>query len=334
MNAKNELIISGVVGLAVISALLLIPAFAGNDVYVFERRVTATSNSTDTTDCINLANQYQIVLNTTNGDCYIRALANGNGISIQSNSTHLIINTTSSGGSETTVCNNLGSVGEGIVASSSDGNCDFKKLLGGTGISLSANGTRITITNTLPEATSASNVGSGEGLFKQETSNDLEFKSLIEGDGITITDTTDDYTINATRIGQLLLYAFQSVTKTNLPTSYTGIYTATFDADVLASVEFTNAKEVRILWAWDYVGSSAQQCRWVNRDNMAFVLYESSTFTADQTPNTYVFGVNTGDSGWFAKPANFNGEISILWQCKSANGTDDPIAKGYSIYVR
>lgn len=59
---------------------------------------------------------------------------------ISSNSSNILFNNTLTG--ESTVCNNLGSVGEGIYAS---GNCDFKKIQAGTGIVFSVNGTRITI---------------------------------------------------------------------------------------------------------------------------------------------------------------------------------------------
>ena len=75
----------------------------------------------------------------------------------------------------------------------------------------------------------------------------------------------------------------------------------------------------------DEVGAGNQQVRWVNVADNTQVLYESSTFTADQDP---------GDSGWFNLPGAFTGLVAIEWQGKSTTATDDPIAKGYAIYVR
>lgn len=278
----------------------------------------------ESTECINMASQYQLVVNSTDGNCFIRALANGTGITMTTNNTHIVINSTASGG-ESTVCSNLGSVGEGIVASSSGGDCDFKKLLAGTGISLSSNGTRITITNTLPESTVCGNLGTGNPLHDEDSNCDAF--SLIAGDGITITDTTDDWTIAITRIGQMVAQMQFSITKTNIGTTYNTIYNAG-DGQIwehLTLFDTTNAKDMRILFVWDYVGIGTQQCRF--NDSVLGVLYESTTFIVDQNPY---------DSGWVDIPTGFENEIntSIDWQCKSTTGTDDPIGKGYVIFVR
>jgi hypothetical protein len=193
----------------------------------------ATSGA-DTTDCINLANQYQLVLNSTSGDCYIRALAGGSGITLQSNSTHIRINATST-----------------------------------------------------------------------DTSNPL--------------------------IGQTATQVIQSITKTNIGTTYTSIYSASFDQEDLAQIVFNNVSDVRIFYMIDYVGTGQQQCRWVNADNMNSVLYESPTFTADRNPSVSIQG---GDSDWFSRPAGFSGKITMLMQCKSTVGTDDPIIHGYKVVTR
>lgn len=170
-------------GIAVVLALLFMPTQA-DDVYF----LNSGAGGGETTECINLASQYQVVLNSTDGNCFIRALANGTNISMTTNSTHIVIS--SSGGGETTVC--AGQIGNyNIVASSSGGNCNFKNLLAGTGITLSSNSTHITITNSAPESTACNNVGTGNQLC---SSGNVNIDSLIAGTGITITDTTDDYT--------------------------------------------------------------------------------------------------------------------------------------------
>lgn len=99
---------------------------------------------------------------------------------------------------ETTICSNLGTsqpTSEGIVSTSLNGNCTFKRLLEGSSISLSSNSTHITITNTAPDNTACFNVGSGLGVY---SGGECQFDSLIAGDGVTITDTTDDLTFTST----------------------------------------------------------------------------------------------------------------------------------------
>lgn len=170
-------------GIAVVLALLFMPTQA-DDVYFLNNG----SGGGETTECINLASQYQIVLNSTDGNCFIRALANGTNISMTTNSTHIIINST--GGGETTVC--AGQTGNyNIVASSSGGDCNFKNLLAGTGITLSSNSTHITITNSSPDNTTCANVGTGKEVYKDGECN---FRTLIDGNGITYTQNTNDIT--------------------------------------------------------------------------------------------------------------------------------------------
>jgi len=78
-------------------------------------------------------------------DLQFKKLMSANGaLLITSNSSNVIFNNTASG--ESTVCNNLGTVGEPICIVSS--NVNLKKLLAGSGITLTSNGTRITISAT------------------------------------------------------------------------------------------------------------------------------------------------------------------------------------------
>lgn len=77
---------------------------------------------------------------------------------------------------------------------------------------------------------------------------------------------------------------------------------------------------------YDYVGVGTQQCRWAQVSNNANVLLETATFTADQDPQI---------NSWIALPAwTNNAETTIEWQCKSTTGTDDPVPKGFNLYLR
>jgi len=129
----------------------------------------------DTTVCNNLGSGKILC---ASGNVNIKSLLAGTGITL-TNDTNTVTITNSL--PESTVCANLGSVGEGIYVS---GNCDFKKLLAGNGMSLSSNGTRITITNTLPEATTGSN------LYLEYTAG----SSLTPDTGITLSRSSDGFT--------------------------------------------------------------------------------------------------------------------------------------------
>jgi hypothetical protein len=119
---------------------------------------------------------------------------------------------------------------------------------------------------------------------------------------------------------------FASVTKTNIGTSYADIYATAFDNENLAVVDFTGISHIRIIYMVDYVGAGTQQYRWVNAADNTQVLAEASTITADADP---------ADTGWVALPAAFSGTTkTIEMQGKSTTGTDDPVVKGYAIYVK
>lgn len=155
--------------------------------------ITITNTAPDNTVCANLGTWGEGVY--ANGECnFRRIIVNGTGSCLtsdfDSNSTNIVIQNIC-----TYNADNLGSVGEGVWASVTNNYPDFvqnfKKLLAGSGISLSANGTRITFTNTLPEATACNNVGTGNQLC---SGGNVNIDTLIAGTGITITDTTDDWT--------------------------------------------------------------------------------------------------------------------------------------------
>jgi len=295
-----------------------------------ENRIVILENApsgSESTDCINLGTQYQIIVNSTNGDCFVRSLSNGTGITLSVNSTHIRINSTSGSG-ETTICSNLGSIGEGIVATSSGGNCDFKKLFAGTndGITLSSNGTRITIEND----TVCTNAGTGVPLCNSGADASVVLDSLIAGTGIIITDTTNDWTISVNpnsdrQIGQVAGQVFFSLAKSNIGTAYVDVYATAFDEENQMIIECANVTYGKVVYQWDYVGTGTQQLRWVDVSNNANVWYESPTFTTDRD------GI---DSGFFVKPSWCIGTVTIEEQGKSTVAGDDPVAKGYKIMVK
>lgn len=227
-----------------------------------------------------------------------------------------------------TTASNLGSVGEGIFASEVGNDLQFKKLVGGTGITLASNATRITIDSSggAGESTVCNNVGTGNPLHKSGTN--CSAFSLIAGTGILIANTTDDYTISSDNEYVAIATVYQSATKTNLPVTYTDVHVTLFDMEnaVLNSIDLDGYTDIRIMWLWDFVGAGTDRVRWVNVSNASQVLYESATFGTDCDPCS---------AGWqtipdFAK----NTERTYEWQALSSNGTNDPIARGYRILVR
>jgi FtsZ-binding cell division protein ZapB len=116
-----------------------------------------------------------------------------------------------------------------------------------------------------------------------------------------------------------------SRTMTNIGATYKDIYSTAFDGE-MSPINFTNATQFRILFMWDYVGSGTQTVWWVDAADNTNILWTSNGVSADQDP---------GDSGWVDIPAAFvDAEKWIEWQGKSTTAADDPIAKGYRIYLR
>ena len=64
----------------------------------------------------------------------------------------------------------------------------------------------------------------------------------------------------------MVAYAALSKTMTNIGTSYVDIYAALSDlGNDRHLIDFSGATSFRIIYFWDYVGSGAQQVRWVDK---------------------------------------------------------------------
>ena len=156
-------------------------------------------------------------------------------------------------------------------------------------------------------------VGGSQGVSQAElgdTANAIRGDFPVAGGG--------DFIASA---GQVYL----SVTKTNIGNAYADVYASAFDIENFLKVDLTGADSVRLIYIWDYVGTGTQQVRVADVSNNANVLVESATFTADQDP---------GDSGWKMIPVAFKAVKNLEFQGKSTTAGDDPVCKGYIIFVK
>ena len=107
-------------------------------------------------------------------------------------SENAFVNSTGSGGNNVTGFTsavNQGAVGESIFDTAGT-TLQFKRLIGGTDITITDNGTALVINSTLTETLqTGTNLGTGSALYStNNASNQLQFKSLAVGAGLTITD--------------------------------------------------------------------------------------------------------------------------------------------------
>lgn len=103
------------------------------------------------------------------------------------------------GSGETNTASSLGA-GEAVFAQKSGVDLQFKSLVAGTNVTLSSDGTSITINASgggAGEANTASNQGAGSQVFKQKSGVDLEFRTLVAGSNVTLNQTADTIEISS-----------------------------------------------------------------------------------------------------------------------------------------
>lgn len=147
-----------------------------------------------------------------------------------------------------------------------DGTVEYVGLVGSTGISVAGSpivesGT-MTITNTLPENTSADNVGTGQGnVYRDESGDTLYFKTIKQGTGVSITNNSDDVTITNSAPDQTITLVGAGIT--TVTGTYPGTYTIT-SIEVDGSV--TNEKDS--IYA-DYMGKiTGRSDEWLKNDTI------------------------------------------------------------------
>jgi hypothetical protein len=173
------IVLVGIAGV-VIGALLLAPA-QSEDIFII-----SSGSGNDTTDCTNLGSGTQVY---KDGNCNFRTLVGSSDISITNGSNTIVIdyNGTISG----TDCINVGA-GTHIIQNSTD-NCYVRTLVSGTGISLSNNSNTVTITNSLPDNTTCTNVGTGSQVYKE---NECDFRTILGSADISVTQQSNTITID------------------------------------------------------------------------------------------------------------------------------------------
>lgn len=152
----------------------------------------------ETTVCTGQSGNFNLVASSNSGNCNFKNLLSGSSISLSSNSTHVTITNTSP---ESTVCSNGGHGAGNIILSSSGGNCSFKGVASGTGITITQNGTDIIVTNSAIDQLykGANTVSSNFQLWKNDTTvgstTTHYFRTITNTTGISMTNTSDTITI-------------------------------------------------------------------------------------------------------------------------------------------
>ena len=157
-----------------------------------------TNTAPESTVCANVGTGSQIY---KDGNCNFRSILGSPDISVTQQANTVTIDYNGTLASESTVCS--GQAGNyNIVASSSGGNCTFKNLLAGTGMSLSSNGTHITITNSSPESTSCTGQSGNHNIVASSSGGNCTFKNLVAGTGISVSNNSTHITITSTVSGE------------------------------------------------------------------------------------------------------------------------------------
>ena len=144
---------------------------------------------------------------------------------------------------------NLGT-GQGIFAQKVGDDLQFKSLIGGTNVTLTADANNITVTAS--NDTTALNIGTGSGLFTSKSGDNLQLKSIIANaaSGISVTSNTNDLTfqlvsanVDAGKLGGVASSDF--LRKSNNLSGLTNLATARTNLSVYSKAE-TDAFTVKL----------------------------------------------------------------------------------------
>lgn len=156
------------------------------------------------------------------------------------------------GTGENTTVTNIGSGEAGVFKQLNGDEIQLKTLKQGTGITVTNNTDDISITNSLPEASSGSNLGSGTAVFSSEVGNDLQFKSLVAGDNIALSANGTTIMINSTASGSGDSLGNHTATQDldmngndiiNATTISTGDITANTAGEIAGNINFTGKND-------------------------------------------------------------------------------------------
>jgi len=313
--ANSEYMISIVVIAGIIGALLLIPAFGSDKVFVIENN---NGNSTNT-ECMNVGTGTGFVC--IEGTNNLRSILAGAGISVSNNTNTITITNTSL---DDTACANIGTYGTGIYSS---GECDFKKLLASTGISLSSNATNVIITNSAPDNTVCANVGTGKNVYKDGECN---FRSLIASTGLSATENTNDITLTNSGVISNSCGSPLSCSGTN-PSSITCspcVYTTEYQTDDIGAnkvfINGTGLPLLRLVGESANTGGLLEFYRYGQNPSLSFFRAQGSQSSPTAVVSTNVIGANQGN-GWdgdsFETGANFRFTATETWS-NTAHGSN------------
>lgn len=209
---------------------------------------------------------------------------------------------------------NLGS-GQGLYAGVDGSDLEFKSLLGGNNVTLTANGTEVTINAAGGGINSGVNLGTGTGVFASVSGDNLQFKSLKAGTNVNITSNTNEITINVAGGGGGGNFDYENTwfLAQNGNDSNDG-HSINTPKLTMANVEasFTDFRnKINIIDAGTY------PCNVFGNDNAGYEIYidaPDAVFTSDG--GNPVFGVNGGtvmtiNCNAIAGPNNGNAAIVI-----------------------
>ena len=167
---------------------------------------------------------------------------------------------------------NLGT-GQGIFAQKVGDDLQFKSLIGGTNVSLTADANNITITAS--NDTTALNLGTGTGLFTSKSGDNLQLKSIIANaaSGISVTSNTNDLTfqlvtanVDAGKLGGVVASDF--LQKSNNLSGLASVSTARTNLSVYSKAEidsFTVKNNANVLPDTDSTYSlGSNSYKWLN----------------------------------------------------------------------